>query len=153
MRALGISFAKISEQLKISKPTLIQWGKDFELDIQNMRTIEQEALHEKYLITKEKRIEMLGESLDKVKQEIAKRDLSTIPTEKVVKYDLKEPFLTLLNRNADSVVSSCRGAEIRTRSKWSQTTRATVDTTPRFRQPRTDLGGQARFLSAVTTIF
>lgn len=37
--------------------------------------------------------------------------------EKVVRYDLREPFLTLLNRNSDSVVSSGRGAGIRTLSK------------------------------------
>lgn len=89
LRAMGVSFAKISEQLKISKPTLIQWGKDFELDIRNLRTIEQEALREKYLITKEKRIEMLGESLDKVKQELAKRDFSEIPTEKLFALNIK----------------------------------------------------------------
>ncbi|HEX8974354.1 MAG TPA: helix-turn-helix domain-containing protein [Patescibacteria group bacterium] len=89
MRATGMSFAKISEQLGVSKPTLISWSKDFELDIQNLRTIEQEALREKYLITKEKRIEMLGDSLDKVKQELAKRDLSEVPTEKLFALNIK----------------------------------------------------------------
>lgn len=89
LRATGMSFAKISEKLKVSKPTLIQWGKDFELDISNLRTIEQEALREKYLITKEKRIEMLGDSLDKVKQELAKRDFSEIPTEKLFSLNIK----------------------------------------------------------------
>ena len=44
--------------------------------------------------------------------------------EKVVRYDLREPFLTLLNRNSDPVVLPGRGAGIRTLSKWSQTTRA-----------------------------
>ena len=89
MRAMGISFAKISEKLGISKPTLIKWSKDFELEIQNLRTIEQEALREQYLITKEKRIQMLGESLDKVKQEIAKRDFSEITTEKLLFINIK----------------------------------------------------------------
>ena len=37
--------------------------------------------------------------------------------DKVVKYDLREPFLTLLNRNSDSVVLNGRGAGIRTLSK------------------------------------
>ncbi|HBP00919.1 MAG TPA: hypothetical protein DD454_01755 [Candidatus Moranbacteria bacterium] len=83
LRAKGMSFALISNTLKVSKPTLIKWSKELELDIQNMRAIEQEALREKYFITKEKRIEMLGESLDKVKQELAKRDLSGVPTEKL----------------------------------------------------------------------
>lgn len=89
MRATGTSFAKISEELKVSKPTLMKWGKDFEMEIRNMRTIEQEALREKYLITKEKRLEMLGESLDKVKQEMAKRDYSEIPTEKLFGMNIK----------------------------------------------------------------
>lgn len=89
MRAIGMNFAKISEKLKVSKPTLISWSKDFELDIQNLRTIEQEALREKYLITREKRIEMLGENLDKIKQELAKRDLSEIPTEKLFTLNIR----------------------------------------------------------------
>lgn len=47
-----------------------------------------------------------------------------VNTEKVAKYDLREPFLTLLNRTSNEVVLSGRGAGIRTRSKCSQNTRA-----------------------------
>ena len=89
LRAKGMSFAKISEQLGVSKPTLIKWSRELEIDIKNMRAVEQEALREKYLITKEKRLEQLGENLDKIKQEIAKRDLSEIATEKLFYLNLK----------------------------------------------------------------
>lgn len=83
LRAKGLSFAKISEELGVSKPTLIKWSNEFEVDIQNMRAIEQEALREKYLITREKRLAHLSNSLDKVNQEMGKRDLSEITTEKL----------------------------------------------------------------------
>jgi len=89
LRSKGMSFAKISEELGVSKPTLIKWSKELEVDIRNMQAIEQEALREKYLITKEKRLEVLGDSLEKVKQELAKRDFSEIPTEKLFYLNLK----------------------------------------------------------------
>ncbi|KKS52559.1 MAG: hypothetical protein UV19_C0017G0004 [Parcubacteria group bacterium GW2011_GWA2_42_28] len=89
LRAKGMSFARISDAIKISKPTLIKWSQELEIEIQNMRAIEQEALREKYLITKEKRLEMLGVSLDKIKEEIATRDLSEISTEKLFHLNIK----------------------------------------------------------------
>lgn len=89
LRAEGMSFARISDAIGKSKPTLIKWSQELEIEIQNMRAIEQEALREKYLITKEKRLEMLGASLDKIKEEIAKRDLSEISTEKLFHLNIK----------------------------------------------------------------
>lgn len=40
-------------------------------------------MREKYLMTTEKRIEMYGERLKKIRDELAKRDLSDIPTNKL----------------------------------------------------------------------
>ncbi len=37
LRADGISFDKIAEKLKTSKPTLIKWNKDFEDDIKDLQ--------------------------------------------------------------------------------------------------------------------
>jgi len=89
LRARGLSFSKISGEIGISKPTLINWSKELEIEIQNMRAIEWEALREKYQLTKEKRLLLFSESLDKIRKEISKRDLSDIPTEKLYYLHLK----------------------------------------------------------------
>lgn len=95
LRAKGMSFAKISEQLGISKPTLIKLSREFKIDIDNMRRIEQEALREKYLISKEKQLEQLVNHFEKVQQELAKRDLSDIPTERL--FNLNDKLLQEMN--------------------------------------------------------
>jgi len=80
LRAEGWSFARIADELKISKPTLINWSRKFQFDIQNHRAINIEALHEKWLSTREARVAALGQQLQKVETELAKRDLTSLPT-------------------------------------------------------------------------
>ena len=56
LRAEGWSFARIADELKISKPTLINWSRKFQFEIQNHRAINIEALHEKWVSTREDRV-------------------------------------------------------------------------------------------------
>jgi len=80
LRAEGWSFARIAEDLKVSKPTLIKWSREFRFEIQNQRAIRSEALQEKWLAVRDVRVNELGEQLRKVEAELAKRDLATVPT-------------------------------------------------------------------------
>jgi hypothetical protein len=80
LRAEGWSFARIAEDLQVSKPTLIKWSRKFQFDIQNQRAIFIETLQEKWLSTLDLRVNALGEQLRKVEAEIAKRDIATLPT-------------------------------------------------------------------------
>ena len=89
LRAKGISYEKIANELSVSKQTLINWAKDFEVEISNYKVIEMDTLYEQYYISKQKRIEMLGQNLESLKEECAKRDLSVIPTEKLLDMILK----------------------------------------------------------------
>lgn len=50
MKANEYSFSSISEELKVSKPTLIDWSKEFKMDIENCRSLEIKALQEKKLL-------------------------------------------------------------------------------------------------------
>jgi len=84
LRAQGRSFKSIAEQLKVSKQTLINWSKEFESEISNLRAIELEALQEKFYLSREKRIELFGERLQAMRDELGKRDLSEISTEKLL---------------------------------------------------------------------
>jgi len=89
LRAKGLSFDKISKELRTSKQTLINWSKELQEEIRNLKAIELEALQEKYFLTKEKRIELFGEGLKAIKEELEKRDLKDIPTGKLIELLLK----------------------------------------------------------------
>ena len=80
LRAEGWSFARIAQELKVSKPTLINWSRQFQFEIQNQRAINVEALQEKWLSARDVRVNALGEQLRKVEAELAKRDMSTVST-------------------------------------------------------------------------
>ena len=80
LRAEGWSFARIATELNVSKPTLINWSRKFQYQIQNLRAIALEELQEKWLAAQTDRIAALGERLRKVEDELQKRDLSSVST-------------------------------------------------------------------------
>jgi len=84
LRAKGKSFSSIAQELNVSKQTLINWSRDLKGEIENLESIEVEALREKYSLTTQKRLEFLGESLNKIKSELESRDLSQIPTDRLL---------------------------------------------------------------------
>jgi transposase-like protein len=89
LRAQGASFAAIAERLGVAKSTLIDWSKDKENDIGNLRQIHAEALREKYRMGAERRVELFAKQLDAVEGELAKRDMATVPTERLFDMLLK----------------------------------------------------------------
>ena len=89
LRAQGLSFEKIARELKVSKQTLINWSKALKHDIANLKAIELEVLQEQYYLTKRKRIELLGEKLKCIKNELDKRELDNISTDKLIDYFIK----------------------------------------------------------------
>ena len=84
LRANNVSFAKIAEQLGVSKTTLIAWAKDCELGIQNLRAVSYEALHERYKVGQQHRLEMWSEQLEAVRNELKQRGLADVPTAKLI---------------------------------------------------------------------
>ena len=80
LRSQGWSFARIAEDIKVSRPTLINWSRKFQFEIQNLRAIELEALQEQLIATREVRARALGDQLRQVEQELKKRDLTELPT-------------------------------------------------------------------------
>lgn len=89
LRAKGLSYQKIARRLKVSKSTLANWSTDLEGEIASLRAMELEALYEKYYLTKEARIKLLGEQLTAIQTEIKSRSLKDIPTEKLLDLQLK----------------------------------------------------------------
>jgi transposase-like protein len=89
MRAQGYSFDKIAKELGRAKQTLIDWSKDLQEEIANLKALELEALYEKYYLLKETRLQTFGEMLQKIKKEVDKRNLSDVPTDKLLDLYLK----------------------------------------------------------------
>lgn len=83
MRAQGHSFNKISEQLGVSKPTLIKWSRQHEFEIANLRATETEAMAERIFGAKHQRWEALARQLRRLEEEIETRDLEEIPASRL----------------------------------------------------------------------
>ena len=112
LRANGTSYEKISKELGVSKQTLINWSKEFIYQIRNLKAIALEALQEEYLIGKEKRIKMLGEQLKALRGELDKRDLSKLPTEKLLDFYLK--YIDISRQEAIDIIFRQQGELIDT---------------------------------------
>lgn len=95
LRANNLSYDKIAKQLKVSKPTLIKWAKQFENDIANMRTVNMTALYEQYKISKQHKLEMWAEQLQAIRQELNNRGYKDVPITTLV--DLLERFSKLVD--------------------------------------------------------
>lgn len=89
LRAKGNSYDSIAKQIGVSKPTLMGWSNELEMELANYKAMEQEALREEYLATKKHRIVMQGEQLKSIRKELSKRDYSDVPTHKLVELAIK----------------------------------------------------------------
>lgn len=89
LRAQGVSYSNISKEIGKSKQTLIDWGKELEEEIRNLKAIELEAIYEKYFLLKEARLQSFGIITQRIRKEIESRDLSDIPTDKLLEMFLK----------------------------------------------------------------
>ena len=76
LRADGISFDKIAKDLKVSKPTLIQWSKLFEEDIKDIQFQNFINIKESYSWNTQKRYKDLLEQMELVNGGISKADLT-----------------------------------------------------------------------------
>ena len=89
LRAQGKSFDRISQDLNVGKTCLVNWSKELAVEVSNMREMELEALREQYFLSKQARIEAFGRLLQKVREEIEKRDLEGVETSKLCELFLK----------------------------------------------------------------
>lgn len=121
-RARGWSFDRIAKELQVSKQTLINWSRELNLEIRNRRAIEYEALLEQHSMTREKRIEAIGQLLKRMTDELEARSLTTMATERLLggiikllaeceaartelTFGAEENLYESLNKNLDKTVS------------------------------------------------
>ena len=89
LRAKGNSYDRIAKTLGVIKATLLKWSQDLSLKINNERSVAMDAIYEKHKLAKQHQMEMLGVQLGKVREELDKRDLSEVSTDKLVAIQLK----------------------------------------------------------------
>jgi hypothetical protein len=80
LRAKGYSFDKIAKELGKAKQTLIDWSKELQDEIANVKALELEALYEKFYLLKESKITNYGAILSKITTELKDRDFSKVNT-------------------------------------------------------------------------
>lgn len=89
LRASGKSFKEISFELSIPLSNILELSKKYSYEINNLKAIELDDISNKYQISKSQRIEFIGSLLSKFKNELNSRDLSDIPSDKLIDYLLK----------------------------------------------------------------
>lgn len=91
LRAAGHSYNKIAAKLKVSKPTLIKWSREFSNDLNNAKAMELEAIREEFMLSREHRLRIMGTQLNKLTQEVLKRDLNEVPTWRI--FDMQRKII------------------------------------------------------------
>lgn len=89
LRAEGLSYAKIAQQLNVSKQTAVDVVRDNIDQVSTLQGIEIEALFDAKQVNARGRIEQLSALQTKLREEIERRDLTDVPTDKLIALFLK----------------------------------------------------------------
>lgn len=89
LRAKGYPYSKIAKELKVCKATLVVWNDELKDKIADLKGEQLEELYSNYYMLREARIKQLGETLNNINQALELKDLSELPTDKLLDYKLK----------------------------------------------------------------
>lgn len=113
LRARGFSLRRVAKKLHISVQTASNWHHDMEEEIARLKAAEIEALHEEYFLAKESRIRLLGGQLKALHKELERRDLSEIPTARLLELQLTYYKELLAEYVEPRILSESQAEEIR----------------------------------------
>jgi hypothetical protein len=83
LRAKGWSLPRISDRLQVAHRTLVEWNRQHKAELQVLRAHEKEAIEERILASREQELTRLKQDLDRVDEELVKRSLESVSTEKL----------------------------------------------------------------------
>ena len=86
LRVQGWSFARLATELNVSKPTLIAWSRKHQHTIANLVAIAREERLNQLLATTDERLDQLGVEIRAARAELAKRDLTTLSTGRLLSH-------------------------------------------------------------------
>lgn len=84
LRAEGFSFDEISKRIKISKPTLIKWGKEFENEIREIRKIADEMFIFEEKIKRNNRAKRIRIELEKAYRALEKTKYDKLSKKEII---------------------------------------------------------------------
>ena len=88
LRGKGMSFQKISEEMGVSKPTLIKWNGELLEQVKEAQYMEFENLVEQYGLFRKRRFEIYCKALNSALKEFEERaekgELKEVPTDKLL---------------------------------------------------------------------
>ncbi len=89
LRAKNWSFDRISKEINVSKPVLINWSQELSLEVANAKSLELDLLQEKFSLSVQHRLKLHGKMLEKLTVEMEKRDFADLETSKLIETTLK----------------------------------------------------------------
>ena len=89
IRADGLSYAKIAEEAGVAKQTAVDVVKESIDEVATLQAIEMEALFDSSRVNLRGRVEQLSALQSRLREEIESRDLSEVPTDKLITLFIK----------------------------------------------------------------
>lgn len=121
MRAEGLSYDKIARRLGISKPTLLKWGRELEVEIAVRKDELLDEFHERYSLGKSERLQFLAEVFSATKSEWETRHLTDMPDTAVFQCMMKA------FREIDKHLESAESETVPVRTSADEATLTTTD--------------------------
>ncbi len=103
LRAKGLSYRKIEQELNIGRSACGEWNEELKEEIVKRKGEYLEELYRNYYMLREARIEKLGEIFKRLDTELAIRDITDLSTKELLDYylkylsELKEEYIDLKN--------------------------------------------------------
>lgn len=103
LRAKGLSYRQIEQDLHIGRSACGEWNEELKEEIVKRKAEYLEELYHNYYMLREARIEKLGEIFKKLDTELASRDITSLSTKELLDYylkyltELKEEYIDLKN--------------------------------------------------------
>jgi hypothetical protein len=101
LRAQGMSYRGICNEIGISRATCSKWNAELKGNIAELKKEKLEELYNNYFMVKGARIKQLGETLKKINKAVEIKDLNELPADKLldlkIKYmnELKEEYIEI----------------------------------------------------------
>ncbi|MEK7400533.1 MAG: helix-turn-helix domain-containing protein [Candidatus Poribacteria bacterium] len=84
LRANGESYDKIAKKLSIDRNTAIEWGKQFNKEIANMKSIRLENLIEQFTLSVEDKVKLWGNIVNRIYGTLEERSFSNDDNDKLL---------------------------------------------------------------------
>lgn len=78
LKAQGLSLSKISDELNISKPTLVKWSQEYKKEIKNLLYLQFESIINECQLEQSARIESMAKILRKALDELNSRSFADL---------------------------------------------------------------------------